>query len=313
MKICIFGNKSSTSELISYLFEKGFLIHTLICVNENVSKKNIISGHDKNLPFLADKFGIEVVEISDYSLSSKTNQNFFKKRNFDLGLSTGWQRIIPGEILSQFKYGVFGWHGSGFNLPNGRGRSPLNWSIRLGLKSVYHNCFRYGVSADDGDLFDIKKIKINQGDHIKDIQFKALQHIKKSSIMLIKNIIDDKLKLKKQPRLPFIIFPKLDESSGHIDPFCLSAFDAMNIVRSCSKPFPGAFIRVNEFKSLIRIWNAEVKKISLSKSEVGKIEVYKDFILVNFFDGFLKLTSFDTEPNVLNFKKYKKLTAQIEV
>lgn len=313
MKICIFGNKSSTSELISYLFEMGFIIHTLICVNEKVSKKNIISGHDKKLPSLADRYGIEVIQVSNYSLSSKSDKNFFKSNNFDLGLSTGWQRLIPGEILSQFKYGVFGWHGSGFNLPNGRGRSPLNWSIRLGLRFVYHNCFRYGLSADDGDIFDIKKIKINQDDHIKDIQFKALEHIKKSSIMLIKSIIANKLKLKKQPTLPFIIFPKLDENSGYIDPYRLSVFDAMNLVRSCSKPFPGAFIKVKEFKSLIRVWNSEVKKISLSKSEVGKVEINKNFILVNFFDGVLKLTSFDIEPSVLNFKKYKKLTAQIKV
>ena len=72
---------------------------------------------------------------------SNKDKNFFRTKAFDIGLCTSWQRIIPKDVLSCFRFGVFGWHGSGFEFPNGRGRSPINWSIRLGLNSIFHNCF----------------------------------------------------------------------------------------------------------------------------------------------------------------------------
>ena len=157
------------------------------------------------------------------------------------------------NILNTFKYGVFGWHGSGFNLPNGKGRSPLNWSIRLGCKKVFHNCFKYSENPDEGDIFDIKKILIDDEDYIYDLQVKALEHIKESSVKLINSIINSDLTLKQQPKHPSIWLPKLSEESGLLTLDNMIMRDAINITRSCSHPFPGAFIRLNEDNGIIRI------------------------------------------------------------
>lgn len=296
MKICIFGNKSSTSELIKYLINNDIQIDTLVCVDDTVLSKNIISGLDENLSNNAIKLGLKTFLVSNYSLSSEVDYKFFKQNKFDLGFSTGWQRIIPSRILQKFKYGVFGWHGSGFKLPNGRGRSPLNWSIRLGLNNIYHNCFRYGSGIDDGEIFDTEKININKDDHILDLQHKVLKHIKKSSISLIKDIKSDRLILKKQAQHPFIFFPKLDENSGHINPNLISCNDAMNIIRSCSKPFPGAFLRLKENRGRIKIWDA-IMQNKKSKNMVGKIKLNKNYFFLSFYDGTLKVTSFELEFN----------------
>ena len=47
------------------------------------------------------------------------------------------KRLIPIDILEQFSVGAFGMHGSSMDLPLGRGRSPLNWSLIEGRKFFY--------------------------------------------------------------------------------------------------------------------------------------------------------------------------------
>ena len=133
-------------------------------------------------------------------MNSDEDFAFFKKNKFDIGICTGWQRLIKADILNSFSLGIFGWHGSMFEFPNGRGRSPLNWSIRLGGRKVYHNLFKYDVGADDGAVFDTKILSIRDSDYIEDLQNKAIKHICESAHALIlkskKGAIDLKISLK---------------------------------------------------------------------------------------------------------------------
>jgi len=295
MKICIFGNKTSTLELLLHLTKNKITIHSLICVSENVASKNTISGFESNLISVAKKLKINVFAVSDYSLSKSDQLKIFSESKFDLGLSTGWQRIIPNNILKQFKYGIFGWHGSGFHLPNGRGRSPLNWSIRLGLQHVYHNCFKYASLADDGEIFDISKIIIKKNDYIYDVQIKALKHIKKSALKLIRSLNNGYPILLKQTMHPFIYFPKLDEESGHIQPELMKVEQAINIIRSCSAPFPGAFLidQINQKK--IRLWRATGQILKNQKKYPGEKRIKKHIIEIHMIDGLIRSTDFEIE------------------
>ena len=48
MKICIFGNKDSTKELIEHLSNKDYFVTYLVCLDPEESKKIQISGNNKN-------------------------------------------------------------------------------------------------------------------------------------------------------------------------------------------------------------------------------------------------------------------------
>ncbi len=254
MKICIFGNKKSTEKLIEHLTKEGFNLSYLVCLDPKESEKIEISGKSSLLDEMCKENDIKVYRTSNYKLSGGEDISFFQKEKFDLGICTGWQRLIPQNIIDTFKNGIFGWHGSGFEFPNGRGRSPLNWSIRLGLKSIYHNCFQYASGADTGKVFDTKVIKIEDNDHIADIQKKALNHILQSSIDLIYAIQKNNLSLQEQPDYPFISFPSLNESSGEIFIEKISRRSALLLIRSCSRPFPGAYFKDGQ---KIRVWDAK--------------------------------------------------------
>ena len=291
MKICIFGNKKSTERLILHLLEEGYKLSYLICLDSDESEKIQISGKSSLLEHLCEKNNISIFKTKNYSLSGKEDIDFFQKEKFDLGICTGWQRLIPENVISTFKNGICGWHGSGFEFPNGRGRSPLNWSIRLGLKTIYHNCFQYASGADTGKVFDTKVIDINDSDHIADVQENALRHILHSSISLIEAIKENKLSLSQQPDYPFISFPTLNESSGELFLDKISCRSAILIIRSCSMPFPGAYF--NDGKK-IRVWDAEkCEEDHLEMDCKNNSFIKNDTLFFKAKDGWLKSNKFE--------------------
>ena len=220
---------------------------------------------------------------------------FFTKQAFDLGICTGWQRLIPKEILSTFKLGVFGWHGSGFNLPNGRGRSPLNWTIRLGLREVFHNCFKYAEDADTGHIYETLRFGINDDDYIADVLEKAKAHIKDSSLRLIRDAFNGEIPLSRQGNYPAIAFPALNEASGKIDPSVFLAKDVINIIRSCSSPFPGSYFYVQDKNTKIRIWKAEINE-DIKDLDIGYARIMGKALFICCKDKVIRVNDFEFEP-----------------
>lgn len=292
MKICIFGNKTSSKELMESLVVSEISISHLVTLSFTNTQRLEISGVDNYLEKFAIDNNITTYTPTKYSLTNDADLDFFNKESFDLGLCTGWQRLIPNQILETFKHGVFGWHGSGFEFPNGRGRSPLNWSIRLGLENIYHNCFQYSADPDGGAIFETEIINIKNKDYISDLQYKALKHIKDSSKRLISDIKCGKLNLTSQPKYPFILLPALNEKSGEIFIDLSSCKQAMQIIRSCSIPFPGAFVSHKEHS--FRIWKADYYQKKCLKSEIEKkIWVKNDALFLVLKDGIIKSVNFE--------------------
>ena len=291
IRVCVFGNKITTKNLIAYLVDNGIEVSHLVCLEGGQMEKASVSGKFAGMSQWAKDKGVLVYSPSSYSLRSQADKEFFSKERFDLGLCTGWQRIIPIEILESFRIGVFGWHGSGFRFPNGRGRSPLNWTIRLGLNRVYHNCFRYSGGADCGDVFDTEEIQIEPHEYIGDLQVKALAHMKRSSIRLLKAAHRGSVPLVSQPAHPAIELPALNEASGEIFPHAMSVEAIRDLVRSCSRPFPGAFINTRTGK--IRIWRASVLQSGKEALPVGEVITEGPSLYIAAVDGVLHSCDFE--------------------
>lgn len=269
MKICVFGNKNTTTALIRHLQAEGFDVSALVTLGQAAQSKVQISGADDRLAQFAAENGIEILAAEKYNLSTPHDQQMFDDAQFDIGLCTGWQRLIPPSVLRTFKFGVFGWHGSGFRFPNGRGRSPLNWSIRLGLDVIYHNCFQYDAGVDDGLVHETEALPIAAEEDIADVQRKAVAHIKASAVRVLRDAQAGHIPLTPQIGHPFITFPALNEASGFLALNLLTRSDAINITRSCSRPFPGAYVKTAAGGRL-RIWKlAASDEAPLAAGEAG--------------------------------------------
>ena len=128
-KVVVFGVKDTTEKIVEFIQNSICRVDLVITISKEVLRKNQVSGF-KGLSLLTEKYGIPVREVDSYALKDEETLAFFKENEFDIGISMGWQRLIPADVLDCFAYGVYGFHGNCAYLPYGRGRSPLNWSDR---------------------------------------------------------------------------------------------------------------------------------------------------------------------------------------
>jgi|SaaInlStandDraft_1057018.scaffolds.fasta_scaffold53755_2 methionyl-tRNA formyltransferase len=265
MKIAIFGNKTTTEALVEHLIENKVSIFALVIFRVSTSGSKSIAGYSAGLKDLARLNRIQLIEVDDYALKSLSDQEKIISQRFDLGIVTGWQRLIPVTVLKTFSIGVFGWHGSFLKFPNGRGRSPYNWSIRLGAERIFHNLFMYASAADAGEVFETVEFSIAPDDYISDVQAKALSHMKSSSLRLVEACLSDSpIKLLAQPEEVSVHFPKISPKDGKLQPNRHTAEHAINIIRSASHPFSGAYFEGTVRK--ITVWRASLIDDANSKT-----------------------------------------------
>ena len=289
-KVVVFGTKQSTSYLINKFKDD---IDLVVTVNDNKSYN--IAGKGDVIGTANDN-NIECYSTDDYTL--KSCKEFFENNEFDIGISYGWQRIIPQSILNEFKHGVFGTHASPLGLPYGKGRSPLNWSIIRDFRQVYFNLFKYEVKADSGMIYSKTKFEINDWDTIESIKVKDLIVTKSQVGKLIEDYNNNNIKLFSQKdNIEETFFPKRSPKDGKID-LSLGVRDTYNLIRGVTKPFPGAFLMCDDMK--ITIWDAVPfdNQLDFSDYKVGEIikfvEGTSKFIL-KLVDGTLLVNDYECE------------------
>ena len=241
MKVCIFGCKSSTIDLINFLKKKKCELF-LVTIEQKVLEKNHVAGFF-DLSFVFEKSN--TFFTSDYSL--KKEADYFINQKFDIGFVMGWQRLIPKEILETFSIGVFGMHGSSMNLPEGRGRSPLNWSLIEGRKIFYTNLFKYEPGVDDGKILERNKFQILETDTAETLHFKNTLSMLKLIDKNWNNLVSGKFDLIDQDHTKATYYPKRTPKDSYIsledDIFSIERF-----IRAVSEPFGGAKL-INECNS----------------------------------------------------------------
>ena len=271
-------------------------IDLIVTVGDNVKKNNHIAGEGDVSEF-AKTNDIECYMTEDYSLKSCVD--FFENNKFELGISYGWQRLIPQYVLDRFETGVFGTHASPLGLPYGKGRSPLNWSIIRGFNQLYFNLFKYVAKADSGMMYSTVKFEINNWDTIESIKMKDLIVTRTEISNLISDYKVNNINLFEQKKdIEETFFPKRTPKDGKIN-LNHDMIDIYNLVRGTTRPFPGSFLMYED--SNVILWNVVPfdTKLDFSTYEVGEI--------IDFFDGKFILKLVDGVLLVKDFECDKKL------
>lgn len=254
-EVTIFGNHKSTYALIDSLVRDGLAPDLLVTLGHAAREKVAIASGDHDLADRCRKRGIHVHECSGYRLTADGDRAFFAENNFGIGVCTDWQQLIPAHVLDVFEGGIFGFHGSLMAFPNGRGRSPFNWSIRLGGKSVLHNCFRYTEGADDGGVFSTTEIPVGSDEPIAVLQFKALMDSRITIRRLLQTHRDGRVDLVPQPEGASVWLPKLTPEDSRLQFEAMGIEAMIDIVRASSRPFAGAYA-IGRDGAEVRIWRA---------------------------------------------------------
>ena len=274
MKVCVFGCKNTTRVLVREV-RRLFGIESVITIDPEKGKRIEVADYS-DLSDLKSDFGIRIHNAFRYDLISDNDLQFFKEHSFDLGFVAGWQRLVPPEILETFSIGVFGMHGSSANLPKGRGRSPMNWSLIEGRQVFYTNLFRYDPGVDSGDIIDTFCFSIRDGDTSETLHYK---NILSMTALIRRNrgsFLERKLTCRGQDDVDATYYPKRQPSDSLID-WEAPIERIERFIRAVAPPFNGAFTTCRGRRvTLFRTEIFELDSVPLcEKGENGEvIEVF---------------------------------------
>lgn len=292
-KVVVFGVKDTSENIVSFIQEQICPVDLVITISPEVTKKNQVSGY-KGLSVLTEKYGIPVHEADSYFLTDEKTQKFMRDNEFDIGISMGWQRLMPKSVLDCFKYGVFGFHGNSGYLPFGRGRSPLNWSIILGDTRFNLNLFRYDEKADSPNVFATEMFSITPHDDIRTAQYKNMICSKNLIRRLLKAYGEDNIVIRTDSRDFDSWYEKRTAADGKVD-FHKRTRDIYNLIRGVAAPFPGAFALCRGEE--VRIWEAHPfdEMIDFSAYAPGEvIDVFDGKPVVRTVDGSLLIDRYES-------------------
>lgn len=296
-RVVVFGVKDTSENIVTFIQEKICPVDLVITINPEVTKMNQISGY-KGLSILTEKYGIPVHEADSYYLTDEKTQEFLLQNEFDIGISMGWQRLIPLSVLNRFQYGIYGFHGNSGYLPFGRGRSPLNWSIILGDSRFNLNLFRYDEKADSPNIFATEMFSITPHDDIRTAQYKNMICSKNLIAKLLKSYQEGNITIRTSSKDFDSWYNKRTAADGKID-FHMRTREIYNLIRGVAAPFPGAFAyvgKVDQEKNKVIIWTAHPfdEMIDFSNYEPGEIiDVFDGRLVVRTVDGSLLIDKYE--------------------
>ena len=253
--IAVFGCKSTTLFLLRALHAAGIHISHLITIDADNGVKNEVADY-YDLRFDVEKMGINVYQAQKYSLKDESDHSYINRLGIDIAFVIGWQRLIPADVLSGMKVGAFGMHGSAMNLPLGRGRSPMNWSIIEGRQIFYTNLFKYNPGVDEGDVVDTFKFQITGRDTGETMHYKNLLAMKHLITRNLSALQSGAFALTRQPDdiLP-TYYPKRSPDDSQID-WEQDLIAIERFIRAVTRPFSGAFTFIGETR--VTIWDAQL-------------------------------------------------------
>ncbi len=292
-KVVVFGVKDTSENIVSFIQEQICPVDLVITISPEVTKKNQVSGY-KGLSVLTEKYGIPVHEADSYFLTDEKTQKFIAENAFDIGISMGWQRLIPPSVLDAFQYGIYGFHGNCGYLPFGRGRSPLNWSIILGDTRFNLNMFRYDEKADSPNVFATEMFSITPHDDIRTAQYKNMICSKNLIRKLLKAYAEDNIMIRTESKDYDSWYNKRTAADGKID-FRGRTRDIYNLIRGVAAPFPGAYAMIGEEKVIV--WEAHPfdEMIDFSAYAPGEvIDVFDKKPVVRTVDGSLLIDRYES-------------------
>ncbi len=292
--VTVFGTKDTTGYLVKYLIDHDAKPDLVVTIDEAVMKRNHIAGY-ADVGDVAKQYGIEVYRATDYSLGDEDTQAFFRENSFKIGISMGWQRIIPKSVLDCFEVGIFGYHGSCGQLPFGRGRSPLNWTIIKGDTRFINHFFCYSEVADWGSIYSTRTFEVTPHDSIRTLQYKAMLVGCQQALELVQKDGEGGLTNFQFDQSVKTWYKKRGPEDGRVS-FGMRTRDIHNLVRGVTDPFPGAFMEMDGHR--VQVWQVQPfdQVIDFSSYRNGEIiEIFDGNLIIKTVDGSLLITSYESD------------------
>ena len=201
--------------------------------------------------------------------------------NFDLLVCAGYSKILPLSLFQAMPYGAVNCHGG--RLPEYRGASPIPWQFINDEKYGVAYILKMTEGIDDGPILAQGRYEITEDDTARSVTDKVSNIFRKivpEVVCLIAEgnypegtLQDEALACHWTRRYP---------EDGEIKWDKLTARQAVNLIRALDDPYPGAFIKINGNKIVIRKARQLNKKMAgvagrcVGKTDAGTIVLATD-------------------------------------
>lgn len=265
MKIIVIGAVASTKIIIEELIEAGNPPEFVFSLDESLSSTT--SGYVP-LHELARKKGIPSKQYR--KINDRENVEIIKAIGPDYIFAVGFSQLVGQDILVVPKYGVIGVHPA--PLPKFRGRAAIVWQMLLKVHSSKVSMFLMDEGIDSGPILGQEPFVIKDDDYISDV----IVRTDAALITLAKRVIPQLLSgtldpiMQNEDDATYLLMRTPEDGKIKWDQ---SAKDIELLIRSVSKPYPGAYA-LYENKSVV-FWKAKAVKNDIYIGLPGQI-AYKD-------------------------------------
>jgi methionyl-tRNA formyltransferase len=239
--------------------------------------------------------GIDFIEVDSYGLTKESDRKKLLALKMDVLIVSGWQRLIPEWLIQHCSICAIGAHGSPLGITKGRGRSPQNWALMLGLNTFHISIFKIDSNIDSGEIIDTRSFTYSPFDDIKTSYYKVC--------LLTAGMIIDNLRKPDFAKQNFEAqndedaeyFPQRTPEDGLID-WTRSNDEIRNFVRALTRPYPGAETFIEGQK--IKIWSLIPFEVDFPNADpIGTIvKIFnKNDLLVKTKESFVLITDYKIE------------------
>lgn len=296
--LIVVGCRFTTLEFLNRALFDGLSISGIVTIGQDVAERQEVPAWEDLKAEFGDEIPVYVART--YKLSAPEDIAALQASNADVGICVGWQRLLPDWFLNTCRNGVFGMHACQFPLPQGRGRSPINWSLIDGAEAVHAHTFRYEAVADAGKILDITKIPIEPHDDVHTVQQKCRVMLNAVVLGNLDGLLTGNVQLmKERPDTPIHNYPKRSPKDGKLD-WSWSVRHIIDFVRAQTRPYPGAFV-VHGSKEY-RIWRCT------SFPAIGSCSPPPGTVVERFADGSLVVAAGDGNLYILDHELPLKIS-----
>ncbi|AFP85502.1 methionyl-tRNA formyltransferase [secondary endosymbiont of Heteropsylla cubana] len=285
MKAIIFAYHDIGCIGITALINAGYTIVTII-THPNAQSEKIFFG---SVSHIAAEHNIPI--FAPDNLNHPIWISRLKALEPDVIFSFYYRNLICQDILNLPKRGAFNLHGS--LLPRYRGRSPLNWVLLNGETETGITLHRMIKRADSGNILAQYTVPITSQDDAMTLHKKLCKEAKKLLEQILPKIRKQQYIEKQQDESIATYVRRRKPEDGEID-WTKPANTLINLIRSVTEPWPGAFSYAGGKKFII--WKASVD-FTNTLHQPGKI-LSIDPLIISCGENILKIQTGEVQPGV---------------
>jgi methionyl-tRNA formyltransferase len=232
-KIICLGMNEESEKAIDALVTAGANISAIAGLPaENAASVSDFVDHAR----MASRLGVPFLRVSD--INAPETLAAFKSTGAKMLFVLGWSQLLSSQAIEVFQGGVVGSHPS--DLPDGRGRAPIPWTILEGRRRSAVTLFRMTNGVDDGAVLKKTSFDIPERPTARILYDLVAEALARSFAELYSDFAAGDVTEFEQDAAHASWRAKRLPADGWID-FRADAEAVDRLVRAVSEPYPGAY------------------------------------------------------------------------